>query len=156
MMYGNHQLTYINRHQFDTVKYMCKQLNTQNLGDKCVININGIKILLSHGTGGGGGTQGYAITRCANIYKYDLGFDVYGIGHLHKMIMTESKDFYINNDNNIIYRKKYYFVNGCFLQKQVINSPSYAQTRSLPNASIGYTLVKIKQDDYNVSQKFFY
>lgn len=70
MIEGNHQQTYIRRHNFNTIGYLCNRLNTNNLHNKTAVIINdNVKILLSHGTGGGGGTEGYALNRCSSIYR---------------------------------------------------------------------------------------
>ena len=69
-------------------------LKCQNLFDKCLVTVNGTKMMFSHGTGGGGNAEGYPLTRCSNIYKFDIGFDIYVIGHLHRMLVSEQKDFY--------------------------------------------------------------
>jgi len=59
LLYGNHEWAYIKRHNFNTITYICNNLKTISLYDKAVIIFNdNIKLLISHGTGGGGGAEG--------------------------------------------------------------------------------------------------
>lgn len=155
LMYGNHQLSYIKRNNFNTVKYMCNQLKCKNLFDKCLVTVNKVKMLFSHGTGGGGNAEGYPLTRCSNIYKFDLGMDIYVIGHLHRMLVSQQKDFYYEN-NKQKYRKKYYCTNGCYLEKQTIGASSYSQNGSFANASIGSLKIQIDNNNYTVQTCFIY
>lgn len=121
---GNHENTLLSRMDIDTIELICTPLNIKST-DSEILNIDGINIFITHGSGSGTTYQG-AVTKLIN-YSKDFTADYYFMSHTHKLF-----DMKIAHEPN-----PYIIVNtGCFL-----GTANYAKKRAYPNAICGYYIL---------------
>ena len=154
---GNHEHKYRKFNGFDVNSYLSENIGTIDLHQKAWIKIifkdstrnrfTPVKIVVCHGTGGGGFREGYPINKVYDIFRWDIA-DVHIMGHLHHL-QTDRCEY--NDYSYGIMRKlvSWFAVNGCFLSKTEEGVDSYFEDRPGKESSIGM----IKQYIYPSSEK---
>lgn len=121
---GNHEDTLLSRTDIDSVDLICTPLEIKSIYTK-TLNIDGLNIFITHGTGSGITYQG-AVTKILSFAK-DHQADYYFMGHTHKLF-----DITIQHDP-----KPYVLVNTGTL----LGQPIYAQKRGWPEPIKGYYIL---------------
>lgn len=143
LIYGNHEDTYRRYNNFDVVRYICGELDIPNLRHKAFISLSfeqnnksiPVRIVMEHGTGGGGMREGYPINKVYDVFRYDIA-DVHVMGHLHQM-QTDRCVYTSYQYNSIRSDPSWFCVAGCFLHKQILGNDSYMEQRAGKSSSIG-------------------
>ena len=145
LIYGNHEDAYRRHNTFDCVNYMCERLGLENLRHKAWVNLAfyggedsnlaPIKIVVCHGSGGGGMREGYPVNKAYDVFRWDMA-DIHVMGHLHQMCADRAE--YNHYAHNTMRSDKVWFgVNGCFLAKSTYGNDGYFEQRPGKESAIG-------------------
>jgi len=158
---GNHCCTYIKMHYFDVFSYYCEKLGIQKLnkfgivlktvtGTKTTSSIRS-KIAVTHpanAKGTGGIAPGYEIRSAINIYR-SLDIDIGIIGHWHHMSVKPVTTLAVNSEGKLFNKRRWYGVNGCFLNTYVEGSDGYAEGKPGDLADIGMLEIRYDRVGHN-------
>jgi predicted MPP superfamily phosphohydrolase len=145
---GNHEGSVSKYSQNAVFKSFCEDLpDCTALGYSAFIRLSLVRaedskqavarhVFTTHGSGGGGFREGYAINNMMDIFrKYEA--DLYLMGHTHKMAEFRMEYVYPTKNNNIGTRVRWYGNGGCFLNTLVKGKPGYFEGRKGTMSDIG-------------------
>lgn len=150
LLRGNHEETYIKHNSYDPMETLQDLMkpHPKIMGYTGFLRIIlqrsktariSYDISLSHGTGGGGTTEGYPINIVHRWAKYKIA-DVHVMGHIHRMgVDRETFSTVGSSGNNMYLQKKavWYGSSGCFLYKDLVGCRPYFSAKAGPESDIG-------------------
>ena len=145
---GNHEETNIKYNHFDVYDYYCDALDCKKLGYAGIFNLflasspknphrKQIRIGLTHGHGGGGFREGYALNNCMDTFRF-WRCDINIMGHVHKLEYAKYPYVTTNNNGKLIGRVAHYGIGGCFLKTYVEGNRAYFEGKKGPLSQIGF------------------
>jgi len=162
---GNHEESYIKEHHFDVYDYYCQLLGCKKMGYFGIIRNsfytgNGhaglsVDIGVTHGKGGGGMTDGYALNYVHKVWDmWNVDFGV--VGHIHNPIVDFAFQYKIGINLELKKKKKIYAVAPSFLETFNIGSSGYMEGRQCARATkigiLEYTIDR-KNDGWSIDAK---
>jgi len=154
---GNHEDKLNEKHGINVHRLVCSALGVDNLGYSCLLllklansegpgRVRSVRIYCHHGYGGGGRTQGGAITKYSRfITEYDA--DVYLTAHDHDMFWKKIARVGINNSGQMVDRPVILANAGAFKKTLTDGDvPSWEETRGFPPRLLGGLVLEIEID----------
>lgn len=155
-MVGNHEESYVKYNGFDIYDYFCTDLmKVEKMGFEAIGNltfktISGennhtskmLRLALTHGTGGGGFREGYAINHCTDIFK-KYRCNIHIMAHLHKLESKTYQSLITSQAGKMIKEYIWYCVNGCFLDSHVPGKKNYFEGRKGHPSDIGLFEIRV-------------
>ncbi len=138
---GNHEEKYIKHNHFDVYDYLSLKLNRcEKLGFSAMIDINGVKLAVTHGASGATTTEG-AITQCKKIFQ-DFRADINIMGHVHKL--ATSFKTHLEYDGKRMYPvDSWYCLGGSYLYTYRRGYRNYFEGKPASLSDIGFIECRI-------------
>jgi len=148
-LYGNHEEAFIKHSGTDIFSLMETKLKFKRLGYEGVICLEldhegdklPLKIVVSHGTGGGGFLPGYALNTCMKLFEKWVDCDYHIMGHIHKL-EARAFDYLTIKDNKLNYVTKWFGVGGTFLETYKEGTRNYFESKKGMLADTGFLELK--------------
>lgn len=149
---GNHEESYIKHGGFDVYDYLCSDLleDCRKVGFFGMVRFDvgsahrgSFSFCLTHGTGGGGFREGYALNNMFDIFR-KFRADFYVMGHVHK-IETRHYDFQrVAMQGPTVKRdREWYGCSGCFLDSYRVGNRNYFEGQKGEMSHIGFLEARI-------------
>lgn len=116
---------------------------------------NSVIHALNHGSGVGGTTDGYAVTKAWEQSK-PFECDVFWMGHIHQLVEDDKKIMAVSQKGNLIKKRKYVAVTGSFLNTYNEGYANYFEHKGRKEGDIGMikmTIVRDRNERLNISQE---
>ena len=156
LLCGNHEESYIKHNSSDIYERFANMFASSAYGNCAPPRlgyvgfiryniIGGMHLIhaLNHGDGVGGKTAGYPLTKVWDMAS-PFDYDVFWAGHIHQLIEDDRKTTGLSERGNILKRRKFVAVTGCFLDVYNEGTANYFEHKGRIEGDIGMIKLSIK------------
>lgn len=160
LLVGNHEEAYTKNNSNDVYKRFQQMFASSAWGSVPPVRIgyvgfivyrikgcNSVVHALNHGSGVGGTTDGYAVTKAWEMSK-PFDCDVFWMAHIHQLVEDDKKIMAVTERGKLIRTRKYVAVTGSFLNTYNEGNANYFEHKGRKEGDIGMIKLTLKVDNH--------